>query len=37
VSGATSVYTALSMEEGEEMKLIALRRNIFAAQIAMTA
>jgi glycolate oxidase len=36
-SGATSVYTARSMEEAEEMKLIALRRNLFAAQIAMTA
>lgn len=36
-SGATSVYAARSMEEAEEMKLIALRRNLFAAQIAMTA
>ncbi len=35
--GAVAVYTARSMEEAEEMKLIDLRRSLFAAQIAMTA
>jgi len=36
-SGAKAIYTAKSMEEAEEMKLIALRRNLFASQIAMTS
>ncbi len=36
-NGATNIYTAKSMEEAEEMELITLRRNMFAAQIAMTA
>lgn len=36
-NGATSVYTTRSLEEAESMGLLALRRNLFAAQIAMTA
>lgn len=36
-NGAKAIYTAKSMEEAEEMKLIALRRNLFASQIAMTS
>jgi len=35
-NGATSVYTARGLEEAESMGLLALRRNLFAAQIAMT-
>lgn len=36
-NGATMVYTTRSLEEAESLGLLALRRNLFAAQIAMTA